>query len=151
MEIPKKLKDEIWDYCRINNISNIDEFTVNLIKTGFTVEKFGATPKPSTKIVEKEVEKIVEIIKEVPIEVIKEVIVEKIVEKEIYITDDEANKVLNEKITKLENDKTILQNEVKTQVEIVFEISKTNKKEIDDLKEQLKIEQNKNKKDIYGE
>jgi len=57
MEIPKKLKDEIWDYCRINNISNIDEFTLNLIKTGFTVEKFGATP--STKIVEKEVEKIV--------------------------------------------------------------------------------------------
>ncbi len=27
MELPKIFKDEIWDYCRVNNISNIDEFT----------------------------------------------------------------------------------------------------------------------------
>ena len=26
MEVPKKLKDEIWEYCRLNDISNIDEF-----------------------------------------------------------------------------------------------------------------------------
>ncbi len=54
MEIPKQLKDDIWDYCRANNITNIDEFTVKLIRQGFTVEKFGATPimpyEPKVKI-----------------------------------------------------------------------------------------------------
>jgi hypothetical protein len=152
MEIPKALKDEIWDYCRLNDISNIEDFTLKLVKTGFTVEKFGATP--ATKTIEKEVEKIVEVIKEVPIEVIKEVIVEKVVEKEVYITDDEANKVLNEKISKLENDIIILKEQLETQVKIVFDISgekNTLEKELDVLKEELKVEKNKNKKDIYGE
>ena len=69
MDLPKNLKDEIWDYCRVNNIPNIDEFTLKLVKQGFTVEKFGATP--TTKVVEKEVEKIVE----VPVEKIVEKIV----------------------------------------------------------------------------
>lgn len=71
MKIPSKLQDEIWDYCRANKITNIDDFTVKLIKQGFTVEKFGATPNIIEKIVEKiiEVEKIVEV--EKIIEVIK--------------------------------------------------------------------------------
>lgn len=56
MDIPKKLKDEIWDYCRVNSISNIDEFTLKLLTQGFTVEKFGATPQTKEKIVEKIVE-----------------------------------------------------------------------------------------------
>ena len=68
MEIPKTLKDEIWDYCRLNNITNIDEFTMKLLRQGFTVEKFGATPSTVEKIVEKIVEKTVE----VPIEKIVE-------------------------------------------------------------------------------
>lgn len=67
MEIPKDLNNEIWEYCRINNITNIDEFTLKLLKQGFTSEKFGATPV--TKTVEKVVEKIVE----VPVEKIVEV------------------------------------------------------------------------------
>ena len=44
MEIPKQLKDDIWDYCRANNITNIDEFTIKLIRQGFTAEKYGSTP-----------------------------------------------------------------------------------------------------------
>jgi hypothetical protein len=59
MELPKLLKDEIWDYCRVNNITNIDDFTLKLVKQGFTVEKYGATPE--VKTVEKIVEKIVEV------------------------------------------------------------------------------------------
>lgn len=59
MEIPKELNNEIWEYCRTNNITNIDEFTLKLLKQGFTTEKFGATPV--TKTVEKIVEKIVEV------------------------------------------------------------------------------------------
>ncbi len=72
MEIPKTTNDEIWDYCRANNISNIDAFMLKLLKQGFTSEKFGATPIKNTvkeKIVEVIVEKIVEKIIEVPVNV----------------------------------------------------------------------------------
>mgnify|MGYP003328256236 CR=1 FL=1 len=57
MEIPKELNNEIWDYCRVNNITNIDEFTLKLLKQGFTIEKYGSTPMVTTK--EKIVEKII--------------------------------------------------------------------------------------------
>ena len=70
MELPKDLKDEIWGYCRLNDIPNIDEFNIKLIRQGFTVEKHGSTPFKPTEVI-KEVEKIVE--KEV--EVIKEVFI----------------------------------------------------------------------------
>ena len=59
MEIPKELHDDIWEYCRLNNITNIDEFKLKLLKQGFTIEKYGATP--SVKTVEKIVEKRVEV------------------------------------------------------------------------------------------
>ena len=76
MDIPKKLKDDIWDYCRLNDIVNIEEFIVKMVRQGYTIEKFGSTPLSNI-----EVEKIVE----VPVEVIKEVIVEKEIVKEIPI------------------------------------------------------------------
>ena len=41
MIIPEILKKEINEYCRANNITNIDEFTIKILKQGFTVEKFG--------------------------------------------------------------------------------------------------------------
>ena len=56
MEIPKELKNDIWDYCRANNITNIDNFTLKCLKQGFSVERYGATPV--TRTIEKEVEKI---------------------------------------------------------------------------------------------
>ena len=71
MEIPKELNNEIWEYCRSNNITNIDEFTLKLLKQGFTTEKFGATPV--TKTVEKIVEKIVE----VPVNIVDSELTEK--------------------------------------------------------------------------
>jgi hypothetical protein len=46
MELPTTLRDEIWDYCRANNISNIDDFVLKMVKQGFTMEKYGATPIP---------------------------------------------------------------------------------------------------------
>jgi hypothetical protein len=80
MDLSKELNDEIWEYCRTNNIPNIDGFKLKLLKQGFTVEKFGATP---TNIKEKIVEKIVE------------------VEKEVYITNDTETESLTIKITDL--------------------------------------------------
>ena len=53
MTIPNELHDELWDYCRVNNITNVEEFKLKLLKKGFTVEKFGATPQVIEKIVEK--------------------------------------------------------------------------------------------------
>lgn len=82
MEIPKKINDEIWDYCRANQISNIDEFMLKLLKQGFSTEKYGATPMKNTVI-----EKIVE----VPVEKI----VEKVIEVPINVTDEALNKKYN--------------------------------------------------------
>jgi hypothetical protein len=128
MEIPKVLKDEIWDYCRTNNISNIDEFNIKLLKQGFTIQKYGATPSTKEKIVE--VEKIIE--------------VEKIVEKEVFISDNseikgciEANLLLQSQIT-INSEKHYL------------EINKI-KAELVETKKLLEEEKNKKKKDLYGE
>jgi seryl-tRNA synthetase len=55
MELPKNLNDDIAGYCKANNILNIDEFIIKMVKQGFTVEKYGATPHSvvSEKVVEK--------------------------------------------------------------------------------------------------
>ena len=118
MKIPKKLKEEIWEYCRLNDITDIDAFILKSTQQGFNIEKYGTTPfkvgGKETELVEKEVIKVitatteVEIIREVPveIEVIKEV--EKIVE--VTVTDNKLiGKLkkeiegLNEKINELED------------------------------------------------
>ena len=134
MDLPKNLKDEIWDYCRVNNISNIDEFTLKLVKQGFTVEKFGATP--TTKVVEKEVEKIVE----VPVEKIVEKIVEVPVEKEVYVSDDS-------KINDLMNTLT----DIRVKYDECQKNSVYFEKEWNSTLQKLEIEQKKNRRDIYGE
>ena len=111
--ISKKLKDEIWDYCRMNDITDVNVFIEKMTQQGYNVEKYGTAPMEVTpeikevekivevevireveKIVEVEVDKIVEVIKEVPVEVIKEVQVE----KEIYITNDETVTKLQEEL-----------------------------------------------------
>ncbi len=96
MEIPKTSKDEIWDYCRANNITNIDDFTLKCLKQGFTVLKFGSTPAP---VKEKIVEKIIE--------------VEKIVEKEVFISDEKSDKKLSDTIEKLQSEALELNEKVK--------------------------------------
>ena len=143
MEISKELKDQIWDYCRVNNITNIDEFTLKLIKTGFTVEKYGATPTTVEKIVEKEVEKIVE----VPVEKIIEKIVEIPVEKEVFITDDSEMKKLTQEIDKLNN---IIKTTEEDKDKAINELAKL-EVEYKKLKIELEEEKKKKKTDIYGE
>ena len=134
MEIPKDLKNDIWEFCKANDITNIDEFIIKILKQGFTAEKFGSTPVPTIR------EKIVEVIKEVEVEKIVEVIKEVQVEKEVYITDDSQSKKLSEKITKLEDE-----------VSLSKKNAETTKKELTDALSKLEIEKNKNKRDFYGE
>ena len=137
MEISKELKAEIWDYCRLNDITNINEFMVKLLKQGFTVEKFGATPQT----VEKVVEKIVEVPVEKIVEKVVENIVEVPVEKEVYITDNSAINELVSKIKDLEAER----DNYKIKANDFEEKWK-------DVVEQLKTElKKKNKRDFYGE
>jgi hypothetical protein len=157
MEVPKKLKDEIWEYCRLNDISNIDEFIIKMIRQGYSVEKFGATPLGTTEV--KEVEKIVEVIREVP--------VEKIIEKEVFITDDIQITELTNKLTQLEEEKRIfstktteidtIREEFSTktvEMENIFQYKLSLKdNEIEKLKSELESEKKKPKKetDFYGD
>lgn len=137
MEIPSKIQDEIWDYCRANKITNIDEFTVTLIRQGFTVEKFGATPN----VIEKIVEKIVEVEKLIEVEKIVEI--EKVVEKKVMISDNKANNKLTDEITRL----TKLDESNVEKLKVAKEENDALHTKIKELTE----ENNKKKRDIYGE
>lgn len=159
MKVPKKLKDEMLEYCKLNNISDIDDFMLKAIKQGFNIEKYGTAPfkigGKELEVIEKEVIKVitatteVEVVREVPIEieVIKEV--EKIVE--VTVTDNELIDKLNKekddlggKIIKLENS---LENERKKVDELSNSdagvINSLNQK-IKNLKTELEIEKNRN-------
>lgn len=159
MEIPKKLKNEVWEYCRLNNITDIDTFMLKSLQQGFNIEKYGTTPfkigSKGLEVIEKEVIKVitatteVEVVREVPveIEVIKEV--EKIVE--VTVTDNElVNKLkgekndLNKKIDELEKD---IEKEKKTIEELSNSdagVIKSLKQEIENLKIEVELEKNRN-------
>ena len=158
MEIPRKLKDEIWEYCRLNDITDIDAFILKSTQQGFNIEKYGTTPFKiggEPEVIEKEVVKVitatteVEIIKEVPIEieVIKEV--EKIVE--VTVTDNELIDKLNEEKDGLLEKTKQLEEDLKKEIEKVDELSnsdagaikKLNQK-IENLKIELELEKNRN-------
>ena len=164
MEIPKKLKDEIWEYCRMNDIPNIDEFIIKMVQQGYTVEKFGATPIGTGEVTE--VEKIVEKIVEVPVEKIVEktieVPVEKIVEKEVYITDDEQVNELSQKIVRVEKENKDLKEKfslleskppkvIEKEVTVEKIVTVKDEEEIEKLKKEIEELKKKSNNDIYGD
>ena len=93
------LDDEFLEYCRLNNIDDVEKLAKDTFNRGFTILKYGETPfglKPTEKIVEKEVVKevIVEVEKIINVEVIKEVPINvkgetEIITKEIKVVDTE--------------------------------------------------------------
>ena len=44
MNINKKLKDEIKQFCDLNEIENIDKFILDTLQIGFNIEKYGNAP-----------------------------------------------------------------------------------------------------------
>ncbi len=77
------LLEEIKEYCKINNIPDVETLITKMLKRGFTIERFGdSSTEPEIKIVERIVE--------------KEIFVDKIV----TVTDDDR---LAEIIEELEN------------------------------------------------
>ena len=110
--IPPELKEDVIEFCKLNNIEEIDSLLLSCLKGGFAIEKYGVTPvKPGIieKEVEKEVEKIIEVMVEVPVEKIVEA--EKIVEVEKIVEDKE--KTITENLTTKSN-----QNLAKKELEI---------------------------------
>ena len=138
LTLNKQNQKELNDYCKLNNIEDIDKFFQKCFKRGYDIERYGLIGDKTEKIIEyvekeipieviKYVEK--ETIKEVPVEVIKEV--EKIVEviKEIPIEQKifSTNEVIVEKIVEVpvEVEKIV---EKIVQVEVIKEVEKPNDK-----------------------
>ena len=159
MKIPKKLKDEVLEYCRLNNITDIDSFMLKSLQQGFNIEKYGPTPftigGKEPEVIEKEVVKVitatteVEVVREVPveIEVIKEV--EKIVE--VTVTDNELIDKLNQEKEELSDKLTDLEKKLEKEKEKVEELSnsdagiiKSLKQKIENLKIEVELEKNRN-------
>jgi hypothetical protein len=132
---------EVYDYCYLNQIIDMNSFVNKCFKQGFDIQKYGMlggeTPpqvKPEVvekivevgKIVEVPVDRIVETIKEVEVikyvdkEVIKEVPVEKIVSKIEYIYDKTEPQIIEKEVIK-EVEKIV---EVPVEKEVIKEIIK---------------------------
>tara|TARA_R110001583_G_scaffold79358_1_gene214337 strand:- start:16016 stop:16651 length:636 start_codon:yes stop_codon:yes gene_type:complete len=153
LELPKDLKNEVEQFCNLNEIEDCDEFLLGCLKGGFAIEKWGRTPvsagkeiieKEVIREVEKEIEKIVEVPVEVEVEKIVEVPVEKIIEVEKIITDntkiEEYSQQANE--LKIENERLnqtvgILNTTVEN-LETHNEESSSFKKEVTELKNKIK-------------
>jgi len=115
IDLPKGLKKNIADYCKLNEIEDIADFAIKCTKDGLTLDKYGVSPfLPKSQIQEVPVEKeiVKEVIKEVLVE--KEVIVEKIITKEVK--DQHLIEEL-EKLKKQLKEKNMLIQEQKTKME----------------------------------
>jgi len=165
MELPKDLKDKVWNYCRLNDITDVNGFIIKTIKKGLDVEVYGLLGKTlnegekdlKTGIVgekQVEIEVIREIRVEVPVEVIKEV--EKIVTKIEYISDKSGESELFGKIEQLEENIFHLNEELdkerqifstKTEeIENIFHYEMSKKEsELDELRRNLDIPVDDNK------
>lgn len=157
MEIPKNIKDQIWEYCRLNDVTDLNTFMLKCLQQGFNIEKYGLTPFPTEQkkpeIIEKEVIKeiLVEVIKEVEkiveVEKIIEVPIEKIVE--VTITDNELIDKLQKEIKDLVEKKTQLELQLKKERQKLTELSNFGdetmvnlKQKIENLEIELELEKN---------
>jgi hypothetical protein len=147
LTLNKQNQKDLTDYCKLNNIEDVDKFFQKCFKRGYDIERYGligntSEPEKIIEYVEKEVpievvkyiEK--ETIREVPIEVIKEVEKEVIntvyVEKEVPI--EKIVEVIKEIPIYISGDTQIIEKiieipiEVIKEVEVVKEIDKPNEK-----------------------
>jgi hypothetical protein len=130
----EKYKGEIWEYCRLNDISDIDAFVFQCFKQGYDIKKYGFLGNTVVEV--KEVEVIKEVRVEIPTEIIKEVIVEKEVIKEIPV--DKIIEVVVEKEVIKEVEKpveVIIEKEVIREIPVDKIIEKEIIKEVEVIKE----------------
>ena len=89
IEIPQNVTEEFEQYCKLNEIKEIDDLAFRCFISGFNIEKYGPTPMGHKEVIEKVIE--------------VEKIIEKIVEKEIPITDDSKIQEFLTEIQKLKD------------------------------------------------
>lgn len=56
IEIPDKLYSDIVEYCKVNNIEDVNKFIKKIINQGFATEKWGSfeeNKEPKKEIIEK--------------------------------------------------------------------------------------------------
>lgn len=93
IELSEKIYDEIKEYCRLNNIDDVDKFIRKILNQGFTAEKWGVigdNKEPKKEIIEKII--ISAITTQPEIKIIEKVVISaitadpeiKIIEKIIY-------------------------------------------------------------------
>lgn len=109
--LPDKLKNDIIEYCKLNNIDDINSFLIKLIRQSLTIEMYGRTPEVikdgSTKIViDEDIKPIV--IEQVEVDIPKEshIIVEENIKNKYTIEVD-----LNQKSKPIEPTPTPIENE----------------------------------------
>jgi predicted nucleic acid-binding Zn-ribbon protein len=128
LTLNKQNQKDLTDYCKLNNIEDVDKFFQKCFKRGYDIERYGLIGNTS------EPEKIIEYVeKEVPIkEVEKEVINTVYVEKEVPI--EKIVEVIKEIPIYISGDTQIIEKiieipiEVIKEVEVVKEIDKPNEK-----------------------
>jgi hypothetical protein len=160
----KIFSKSVENYCKINNIEDVDGFIKKCFDTGFNIEKYGLLGKSLNDgekdlktgiidekqvikevIVEKRVEIPVEVIKEVIVEkeIIKEVPVEKVVTKIEYISNKTGEDEMTEKIFQLNKELELERKNFSTKTEEMennfhYEMSKKDE-ELDELRRNLDI------------
>jgi hypothetical protein len=66
-QLPEKLRVEIIEYCRLNEIQDVDSFIIKMIRQSFTTEKYGSVPNIFKDEIKKETVPEVEVKEEKPI------------------------------------------------------------------------------------
>ena len=61
INIPKKIEDDIIDYCKLNEITDITSFIEKILRNGLNIEKYGNKPQLPNK---KQPEEIKEVVKQ---------------------------------------------------------------------------------------
>jgi hypothetical protein len=80
--IELKNNKEIYEFCMVNGITDINKFIQDCFKQGFDIRKYGLLDNTND---DNRIVKEIEIIKEIPVEVVKEIIVEKEVIREVPV------------------------------------------------------------------
>ena len=155
LTLNKQNQKDLTDYCKLNNIEDVDKFFQQCFKQGFDIKKYGLLTENNERVVEyiekevpievikyveketirevpieviKEVEKIVVVEKEVPIEKIVEKTIEVPIEKIVEITKEIPIYISGETQTKIVEIIKEVPVEVIREVEVVKEVEKPNDK-----------------------
>ena len=126
----------VKEYCKLNNIEDVDKFVVKCYTEGFNIQKYGLMGNDTQpNVIEKEV------IKEVPVEIIKEVV--KYVDREVIkevpveIIKEKVLNVIQEVPVEKPNDKTKLLQETLQKLRKELTDKNSRIKELEEINKQL--------------